>query len=345
MDRCAEILAYIAPQYAARDYASLEAQYQEWATTKPLSGMRILDATPLFDNTLLKYRNLLAAGADLTIGLAPFISHNAQTLSFVQEKLALHTISNHQTKSSESDYDLILDCAGAYSHLEARVGYVELTRSGIEYYKGHRKPVYFADSSTIKEIETEYGTGDSMFRALEQLGYHDFKGKKIVIFGSGKVGRGIRGQALARSCAVSVVTVVSDRTSAPTDCPVIDFRDTEAALQAIQEAWAVVMATGVVGALGATLDAKRVMASQALLINMGAQDEFGDQFVRERLLEDGRTLNFILSEPTHLRYIAPTMTLHNYGAKFLLENRNLTGIIKPSAEIEKQILKNFQNSL
>lgn len=332
MEACEKIISFARERYATSDYAALATQYEQWRQHKPLAGLKILDATPLFANTLLKYRNLIAAGADLTIGLSPFISHNDKILHFATHDLKI------RATSDQGSFDVVLDCAGAFSGSEARIGYVELTRSGIEYYTNCQKPVYLADSSRIKEIETEFGTGESLFRALEYLGFKDFIGKKLVVFGSGKVGRGIRREALIRGC---LVCVVSDPLSIANGekYDVVDYRNKELVHKAIGDAWAVVMATGIKGALSSTIDAKRVAESSAILINMGAEDEFGESFEPERLLQGGRTLNFILDEPTHLRFIDPTMVLHNYGAQFLTENPNAKGIITPNSVIEENILE------
>lgn len=338
IDLCDKILRYTAPFYKAEDYGALQSQYDEWAVTRPLQGLSVLDVTPLFRNTLLKYRNLLAAGAELTIGLSPFISHNADVLHFAQHDLGL------RTTRDQGSYDVVLDCAGAYSESQARLGYVELTRSGLEYYANKSCRVFMADSSRIKQIETEYGTGESFFRAMESIGHGDFNGRRLVIFGSGKVGRGILREALRRGCHVTVVTD-PQTINVQSAIGVVDYRHTELVHTAIDEAWAVVMATGVRGALSRTLDAVRVSASNALLINMGAEDEMGEGFAPERLVEGGRTLNFILDEPTHLRYIDPTMALHNYGALYLKENTAVQGVIAPPQNVEDKILKTIKLDL
>lgn len=338
IDLCDKILRYTAPFYKADDYGALQSQYDEWARARPLQGLSILDVTPLFRNTLLKYRNLLAAGAELTIGLSPFISHNADVLHFAEHDLGLR--STHD----QGAYDVVLDCAGAYRDSSARLGYVELTRSGLEYYANKSCRVFMADSSRIKQIETEYGTGESFFRAMQAIGHGDFEGQRLVIFGSGKVGRGILREALRRGCHVTVVTDPAT-IDVPNSVEVIDYRDRERAQAAVDGAWAVVMATGVRGALSRTLDAARVSASNALLINMGAEDEMGEGFAPERLVEGGRTLNFILDEPTHLRYIDPTMALHNYGALYLKENTASQGVITPPQNVEDKILKTIKLDL
>lgn len=338
LDTCDKILRYTAPFYKAEDYGALQSQYDEWSVTRPLEGLSVLDVTPLFRNTLLKYRNLLAAGAELTIGLSPFISHNAGVLHFAEHDLGL------RSTRDQGMFDVVLDCAGAYRDSSARLGYVELTRSGLEYYAAKNCRVFMADSSRIKQIETEYGTGESFFRAMESIGHCDFEGRRLVIFGSGKVGRGILREALHRGCRVTVVTDPST-INVQDAIEVIDYRHTELVHTAIDKAWAVVMATGVEGALARTVDAARASASAALLINMGAEDELGADFAPDRLVEGGRTLNFILDEPTHLRYIDPTMALHNYGALYLKENTAAQGVITPPQSVEDKILKTIKLDL
>lgn len=38
-------------------------------------------------------------------------------------------------------YDVVMDCAGALSHVPSRCGYVELTRSGAQHYTRCTQPV------------------------------------------------------------------------------------------------------------------------------------------------------------------------------------------------------------
>lgn len=327
MNLPSKILQRIQHRYTPSDYGALQAQFEEWVETKPLQGLRILDATPLFDNTLLKYRNLLAAGAELTIGLSPLLSNHPDTLRFATEELGL------QATADQGSYDLVLDCAAAFSASEARLGYVELTRSGVPIYQAAGKKVYIADSGRIKEIETEYGTGESLFKAMDQLGLH---GSPIVLFGAGKVGRGIWREAVRRGIEVEVV---AEPRSSLIPTSIYDYQNREQVEALIDRAWAVVMATGVAGALGRTVDARRVCQSNALLINMGAEEEFGPDFPVDRLVEQGRTLNFLLDEPTPLRYIDPTLALHNFGAFYWVTHPQTSGLQHPDRATEDKILK------
>lgn len=326
-----KILQRIEKRYTPDQYGALAAQYAEWSVTQPLLGLKILDATPLFDNTLLKYRNLLAAGAELTIGLSPLLSNHPDALHFATQELGL------KATADQGAYDIVLDCAAAFSGSEAQLGYVELTKSGVESYKNSHKNVYVADSGRIKEIETEYGTGESLFKALDRL---ELAGSPIVLFGAGKVGRGIWREAVRRGVAIEVVA--DPATSLIPGIPIHDYRNQELVEQLIERAWGVVMATGVAGALGKTVDAQRVCQSKALLINMGADDEFGTAFSAERLVAGGRTLNFLLDEPTPLRYIDPTLTLHNFGALYWAARPKVAGLQFPDQTTEDKILKDSQ---
>ena len=329
MDIVEKIERRLAARYSVEEYGALEAQFQEWADTKPLQGLTVLDATPLYDNTLLKYRNLLAAGARLTIGLSPLLSNHPDTLRFAAEELGL------PTATEQGAYDLVLDCAAAFCQSTAALGHVELTRSGVPTYQQSNKNVYVADSGRIKEIETEYGTGESCFRALEQLGHTDYAGRRLVLFGAGKVGRGIWREAQRRGIKVEVV---ADPSTSLIPQKVHDYRNRAAVEELIDGAWAVAMATGIEGALGQTVDAQKAHRSGALLINMGATDEFGPEFDRKRLVAEGRTLNFLLDEPTPLKYIDPTLALHNFGAFYWAARPQSTGLQLPEKKTEDKIL-------
>lgn len=67
------------------------------------------------------------------------------------------------------------------------------------------------------------------------------------------------------------------------------------------------------------------MNGPALIANMGVEDEFGPEVPAERVLNAKSPLNFVLEEPTHLKYIDPTMALDNYGALEVLGGALLRG--------------------
>ena len=140
--------------YEEREYPALLALAHEWSGTRPFRALRLLVATPVFRNTLLEYRALIAGGADLVVGVAGLDSGeegagadasnagaempcdpgivevlrgNGIPVIGVQEALKM--------EAAGCGFDLILDCAGQFSACHPRFGFVELTRSGVQFYE------------------------------------------------------------------------------------------------------------------------------------------------------------------------------------------------------------------
>ena len=366
--------------YSGPEYPVLGAFSREWAFSRPFEGLRVLAATPVFRNTLLQYRALLAGGANLVVGIAgsgkdcagadaagaampcdlgivDVLRENGIPVIGVQEALEM--------EAAGCGFDLILDCAGQFSACHPRFGFVELTRSGVQFYENCEHPVYVADSGIVKRIETCLGTGEGYVRALSQLGYDycldsgaDGAGKKFVVFGSGKVGQGIVLQLLRSGANVQVVTDCSRGSNAFLDAngvPVTDCNDLDGVAALVRDADFVVTATGVKGALDRPQVVDALLASGAVLANMGVEDEYGPGVPASRVLAEKKPLNFILEEPTHLKYIDASLALHAALGELLLQeggavygkdgagreavaaNKN-AGPMDPPSDLEQRIL-------
>ena len=118
-DRADSLRSILDRTYDAPDHPALIEQTQMWRTAKPFAGMRLLDASPVFDNTLAKYVPLLAGGADLTVCLSPLLPHDRETVSLL-DQAGIPVV----TGDSSTEYDVVLDCAGA---LAARLRAVPAT--------------------------------------------------------------------------------------------------------------------------------------------------------------------------------------------------------------------------
>ena len=340
--------------YSGPEYPVLGAFSREWAFSRPFEGLRVLAATPVFRNTLLQYRALLAGGANLVVGIAgsgkdcagadaagaampcdlgivDVLRENGIPVIGVQEALEM--------EAAGCGFDLILDCAGQFSACHPRFGFVELTRSGVQFYENCEHPVYVADSGIVKRIETCLGTGEGYVRALSQLGYDycldsgaDGAGKKFVVFGSGKVGQGIVLQLLRSGANVQVVTDCSRGSCAfldANDVPVTDCNDLDGVAALVRDADFVVTATGVKGALDRPQIVEALLASDAVLANMGVEDEYGPGVPATRVLAEKKPLNFILEEPTHLKYIDASLALHAALGELLVQES--ANSLKPDA--------------
>lgn len=336
--------------YEEREYPALLALTREWAQVRPFEGLRVLAATPVFRNTLLQYRALLAGGADLVVGVAGGMPCDSGIVEFLRGN-GIRVIGLQEAQ--KLDFDLILDCAGQFSACHPRFGFVELTRSGVQFYENCEHPVYVADSGIVKRIETCLGTGEGYVRALAQLG-HDFDdGKKFIVFGSGKVGQGIVLQLLRSGANVQVVTDCSRGSSPFLDAngvPVTDCNDLNAVAALVRDADFVVTATGVKGALDRPQVVDALLGSHAVLANMGVEDEYGPSIPSTRVLAEKKPLNFILEEPTHLKYIDASLALHAaLGEKLVHEGAGVSGQeaaaankkagpLDPPSELEQRIL-------
>ena len=80
-----DLLAPVRGKYSEKEYPALQEQMNRWAEEKPLQGIRVLDGTPVFANTLLKYAALTAGGAELTVGYSDQIPYDPEIIRFLQE--------------------------------------------------------------------------------------------------------------------------------------------------------------------------------------------------------------------------------------------------------------------
>lgn len=329
----ARILEDLSPFYRQREFPVLLHQCRTWVESRPLEGCRVIDASPVFRNTCAKYAALLAAGADLTVAVSPVMPYNPETVTLL-DQYGIPVVNAPQV---DAPYDVVMDCAGALSHVPSRYGYVELTRSGAEHYARCTQPVWMVDAGKIKQIETCLGTGESFFRALEALGTESGQGQALVVIGYGKVGHGIVLHALSRGWNVIVVDV-EEKPLPASSVSFVRATDGEALSNAVSNAFCAVTATGRRHALSGLIDPAAVLSSGVLLANMGVEDEWGPGIPKERILNEGRPLNFILPDPTQMCYIDPPLALHNQGAVEIAAGRATPGLFSPPQEMEEAFL-------
>lgn len=327
----ANLKNFLSEHYEAAEWPTLLEQTEQWQQTRPLAGLRILDATPVFHNTLAKYLALLAAGAELFIPARPAICDSAA------RQLAL-SFGIRAAGKNDTNFDIILDCAGQFNRLHPTLGFCELTRSGVARLERVHHPVFVADAGRIKRIETILGTGDGFFRALGKLGYGEVAGKSLVVVGYGKVGRGVVLHAQQRGMRVTVADVRDVRDELPSGIRYCGMDDPAELTKVMVSSWCVVTCSGRINALRRRVDASAVHNSDTLLANLGVEDEFGADISPERVLNRKIPLNFILEEPTAMRYIETTMALHNACALELLTADLPHRLMPPPADVEERLL-------
>lgn len=339
MNLIAKIHERLAGRYEVREYPSLKAQEARFRMANQFDGKVILDCTPVFWNTLLKYVPLIAGGAKLVVSVSQKVPYDSEVVDFI-ESIGIQVL--WESSSAQDQFDVILDCDGSRAELMPRVGVCELTRSGIYHYAKHPFPVVLIDDSRIKEIETSLGTGDGFMRAMARFGYGDWVGRKVVIFGFGKVGRGVAYRCIKESALVTVI----DRTDInlpsglfPT-VNLVDWQSVEAVRAVVSSADVLVTATGVRGVmcrygLKDIIEARKELKVAAI----GIEDEWTGDLDTTRIVNNGIAVNFSLDEPTLLRYIDPSMALSNESAADLLSGAfTSTGINRPLPAAERLCL-------
>ena len=323
----------------------LRNQIIDFQKKRPFEGKRILDATPIYFNTMLKYEAIIAGGGHLEV-FCNNKNFDYRVIGILQQL----EIPVHINTDNLGSFDLIFDCGAELKKVNSVRGRVELTASGIAQYKNCNKFVVSVDNSRLKEYETRYGTADGLIRALKKLNLlQKDSGEKrnAIVFGFGKVGKGICRELEKQNYKIFVVEKPGNVVC---DYPCFYTNQKEIIFNAIQHSELVISAVGSYNAVGSMFDScKAIFPESARFINMGYEQDFVGW---ENAENSGYPLNFILEEPTQTQYIDPVMALSNAcGVRFLeggpycFKPSGFTDkIVLPLAEDEDRIEGDMRNA-
>ena len=121
--------------YSRREYPALNSLMVHWEQTKPFAGMNLLVGTPVFRNTFLQYRALMVGGAKLWIGRDTVLCDFKIMEMLKGWGFPIVDVSQALEQERLQAFDLVLDCAGQFAKLSPKYGFVELTRSGVQFYQ------------------------------------------------------------------------------------------------------------------------------------------------------------------------------------------------------------------
>ena len=331
-----KLLQYLESHYAPQDYPVIRAQYNDFQARRPFAGLRILEATPLFFNTIAKFLPLVAGGAEVTLSHIGGVPYDPAFIEWAEAQ-GIRIATN-----KEEGFDLVSDCIGLHSDLRPKYGFAELTHSGIGYYADCDKPCFNTDGSRIKRIEGALGTGDGLIRGLQAFGLGVESSQRWLLFGFGKIGSGVGMRLRAAGVPVEVVEAVAVRgrlENTPVgDFPFVDMEDPDAVVAAVRRATHIVTATSVAGVIGRRYPVEPFLEGQ-VLVNIGAEDDYGPLFPEQSVLNRKVAVNFALEEPTHLRYIETTFALQNAGLEWVLNHPEARGIVVPPEPMQESLLE------
>lgn len=336
------IFSALFEKYSSQKAPFLHQQYVSWSKTRPLEGLRILHHVPLVQNTLLKIACLIAAGAEVTVTNPQFMSPCKIALRYLSDA-KIKFAADFCTLRGET-FDIYLDCgAELYQTLAPpQIGAIELTGTGDQYYLQNLPdfPVVSIDRSLTKQLETIFGTAESAVEALEKMTNASVTQKTWMIFGFGKIGRG-----LAYSCArngnpffVVDVTDAAKTKSAELNIHYIDARDHAAIEAALSQVDVVIAATGKEAVMSAY---PKKWFEGKILASMGVLDEFGKQFSLAEILNQKSPVNFMLDDPTPIEYIDPELFAHNEVIIDLLNTSEIKGVRSMQKKLDDDIIQRW----
>lgn len=288
----------------------LRALIERYAEERPFAGARVATSHVLVRNSMVVVEALAVGGADVLLCDA-FRSPAAQAVRWELERLGVPVLSVEQASEAA---DLFLDVNAILGRARVPRAAAEVTRTGILHYEDIPCPVISADDCRAKHIEGFFGTGEAFLRAWRQLRPGDPpEGKRVLQFGYGKIGRGVAYQTRKAGLQV-IVAEVGRAARARAE---LDGFETLAALpnpalkRALEATDIVLAVTGRPGALGASLPPDWLRAGGAVLVNLGAEDEYGPPFKDEEILGGKAVpLNFHLARPTLNRYVDAPLAAH-----------------------------------
>ena len=176
----------------------------------------------------------------------------------------------------------------------------------------------------LKNLET-IGTGYSGVEALCELTNIKIENKKFIVFGYGKVGRGIVKALQKYTNNIVIVEANQSLVNKLNDAGshAILITETNDIRKELKNTFCIMTATGIEGCISNYFDKKEL--DGIYLANMGVLDEFGNKFTNDDVLFSKQPINFFAKEPTLLKYLDPVLYAHNIALDLLLMQKFTKG--------------------
>ncbi|MBA2650993.1 MAG: hypothetical protein H0U73_01790 [Tatlockia sp.] len=329
-------------QYSIPDLPFLDAQRKKTFSEKPYQGLKVLHNIPLTLAAVFKIEALALGGAEVTTTCIKMLPPEERAIDLLKQA----NVKVQLEHDFDEEFDFHLDCCGELLDLTPpKIGAIELTQTGTQLYKiaSLTYPMISVDDSRLKILETFFGTGDGFYRALYHLVGAEMLNKPVVLFGYGKVGQGILYALRKFTNNITVIDVETYPAPYPSDVNYINAQNKLLVKQAIANAWCTITATGVRNLISGYYGFKKEDFGACLLINMGADDEYGNDFEQDEVVFNKKTFNFSLDQPTALRYLDPVFYSHNLGIDLILSKKIPNGYNPFPELVTNAILEKWQS--
>ncbi|NIF06679.1 hypothetical protein F3J23_14610 [Chryseobacterium sp. Tr-659] len=328
--------------YDEKDLFFMNKQLERVKRSKPYKGLRILQNVPFTKEALIKSEALYEGGGEITMTSPGFMYPDIELIKKFQsaggEFISLDSL-------GDREFDVYLDCAAELlPKRPPKIGTVEITGTGTYKYGKNdiSYPVISIDQSLIKNLEGTLGTGEAFIRAFKEITHEEnIENRSFMIFGYGKVGRGIAYHLNKQGAHVTIVETeeptlkraVSDGFDA------ISAYDKSIVEDAANRMFCIVTATGRENIISGNYNIK--VFQNKYLANMGGDDEFGDGFEDTEILCGKKPINFFIAEPTLLRYLDPVFYAHNLGIDVLIYSNLTNGLHAFPSFIAEEVVQEW----
>jgi len=308
-----------------------------------LHGYTVVNNTPLTMSAIVKMMPFIKNGFKLKTSTPSFLARDPAAIKLVQEMGYEFDLKKERLDGA----DILLDCCAELSPVSSAKAIAELTRTGVEIYRrqGCRKPVLSVDDSRVKALETYYGTGDGFIRAFKEFISPDVARMRFLIFGFGKVGKGIvRGlEEHSATCTVVDEREQAFRSPVGKGAKRVLASEIRTISGLLKEHDAIVTCTGKNHFLSDTPWADEIAGSRIRLVNMGAEDEFGPRFGEDAVQAGRMPLNHRLKRPTLLKYLDPVFYAHNSVVALYHDKRLAPGLQPLPKEIDDRLVEEWHS--
>ena len=290
---------------------------EDYSNSKPLQGKNLAFSHVIAPNTIVMIATILAAGANLDIYINNGFYHDQRVINHLKD-CGLPVYDDFPTTKL---YDFSFDCAGYFLDYPTKVGVVEVTKTGILKYKENGLNPYImidVDSTKTKLLETFLGNPQGLVIAMRHFISdfdHYIEDKSIAIIGFGKIGRG--SARIFREMG-NDVTILDISATVIAEAKRLGFHSH--LIGEDRELNSKYISTGHYGTITTYFD-KSSLNQDMLKINLGVEDEWGDDYTEQELFHSKyKPFNFNMSPPTPSKYIDPILALQILGMVYLVED-------------------------
>jgi len=308
-----------------------------------LNSYQIVNNTPLTISAIVKMMPFIENSFRLRTSTPVFLGRDPEAIRIITEL----GYDFDKDKERCEGADILLDCCAELKNIKSAKAVSELTRTGVSIYEKEpvSYPILSVDDSRLKALETFYGTSDGFIRAYKEFVSPEVKGKRFLLFGFGKVGKGIIRGLLEEGASCTIVDIDEKALKSPfgSEAKRLLASEIRSITPLLRDHEVLVTATGKDNFLSETPWAEEILTSGIKLMNMGAADEFGPLFGENQVVNGKKPINFQLKRPTLLKFLDPVFYAHNSVVTLLHDSKLKPGLQPLPMKLDNKLVREWHS--